>query len=65
MDPSATARDQEGGCPKVKGLRHRGACCSCCTKPAGVGQGAWVARLDEPMEVSEDSPDEAMEGGGE
>eukprot|EP00983_Pelagomonas_calceolata_P091336 1157531-Pelagomonas_calceolata.AAC.7 len=32
----------------------------------GQGQGAWVRRLSEPMEVSgEDTTDETMEGGGE
>eukprot|EP00983_Pelagomonas_calceolata_P083597 1156191-Pelagomonas_calceolata.AAC.7 len=31
----------------------------------GQGQGAWVGRLSEPMEVSEDTTDDTMEGGGE
>eukprot|EP00983_Pelagomonas_calceolata_P108620 1159478-Pelagomonas_calceolata.AAC.5 len=29
------------------------------------GQGAWVGRLSEPMEVSEDTTDETMEEEGE
>eukprot|EP00983_Pelagomonas_calceolata_P012660 405583-Pelagomonas_calceolata.AAC.2 len=45
---------------QVKG--HKGACCSRCTKPEGRGRG-W-GRLIEPMEVSKDTTDETMEGGG-
>eukprot|EP00983_Pelagomonas_calceolata_P101798 1158741-Pelagomonas_calceolata.AAC.9 len=40
-------------------------CCSCYTKSGGQGQGAWMVRLSEPMEVSEDTTDETMEGRGE
>eukprot|EP00983_Pelagomonas_calceolata_P061999 1147091-Pelagomonas_calceolata.AAC.3 len=36
------------GVPEA-GERHKGACCSCCTKPGGQGQGAWVGRLSELM----------------
>eukprot|EP00983_Pelagomonas_calceolata_P055475 1144162-Pelagomonas_calceolata.AAC.6 len=31
----------------------------------GGSRGAWVGRLSELMEVSEDATDETMEGGGE
>eukprot|EP00983_Pelagomonas_calceolata_P048419 1141041-Pelagomonas_calceolata.AAC.8 len=34
-------------------------------KPGGQGQGAWVGRLSELMEVSEDTIDETTEGRGE
>eukprot|EP00983_Pelagomonas_calceolata_P060476 1146375-Pelagomonas_calceolata.AAC.1 len=58
MDPTAPSL---GGVQRqAKG--HMGACCSCCTRPGW--QGAWVERLIEPMEVSEDTTDETMEGGG-
>eukprot|EP00983_Pelagomonas_calceolata_P119968 1160656-Pelagomonas_calceolata.AAC.4 len=42
---------------------HKGAC-SCCTKLGGQGQRAWVGRLSELMEMSEDTTDETMEGEG-
>eukprot|EP00983_Pelagomonas_calceolata_P049112 1141358-Pelagomonas_calceolata.AAC.3 len=38
MDPTATAPSQErGGGMEAggKGLRRKGACCSCCSKPGG------------------------------
>eukprot|EP00983_Pelagomonas_calceolata_P128328 1161501-Pelagomonas_calceolata.AAC.6 len=65
MDLTATAPSQGGSRGRRKGSGHKGACCSCCTKPGGQGQGSWVGRLSEPMEVSEETTDEIMEGGGE
>eukprot|EP00983_Pelagomonas_calceolata_P072157 1151581-Pelagomonas_calceolata.AAC.10 len=61
MDPTATAPNQ--GAPEA-GEGHKGACCSSCIYAArGARAGAWVGRLSEPMEVSEDTTDETMEGG--
>eukprot|EP00983_Pelagomonas_calceolata_P067933 1149686-Pelagomonas_calceolata.AAC.1 len=59
MGPIATAPSLRGIQRQVKG--HKGACCmhNCRTEPGG--QGAWVGRLSEPMEVSEDTTDESME----
>eukprot|EP00983_Pelagomonas_calceolata_P049887 1141698-Pelagomonas_calceolata.AAC.2 len=57
----ATAPSLRGVQGQVKG--HKGACCSCCTMTGG--QGAGVGRLSKPMEVSEDTTDELMKGGGE
>eukprot|EP00983_Pelagomonas_calceolata_P127790 1161445-Pelagomonas_calceolata.AAC.8 len=55
MDPTATA--PRGSQRQVKGTRELVAAVA----QSQEGQGAWVGRLSEPMEVSEDTTDETME----
>eukprot|EP00983_Pelagomonas_calceolata_P086619 1156793-Pelagomonas_calceolata.AAC.8 len=51
--------------PHSHNSQSRGSRGSCCTKPGGQVQGAWVGSLSEPMEVSEDTTDETMKKEGE
>eukprot|EP00983_Pelagomonas_calceolata_P074477 1152576-Pelagomonas_calceolata.AAC.1 len=58
MDPTATTPG--GSQRQVKGTREL----ATAVAQSQQGQGAWVGRPSEPMEVSEDTIDETMEGEG-